>query len=512
MKKMLNAKWAMAALIAASSFNAANAQVSLGESCGCPPLSQRTTVDFSTLVDINGNLSNPVTTLTCNNTYRLNVRTFVQDGAKLFIQAGTVIRGVFGLGAASNSLVVTRGGKIFAMGTEFCPIIMTDENDPLDGSYSINIRGQWGSLVVLGKAPNNLTLAANGVGLGVADGVGTIEGLLPGDPRTWYGGNDPNDSSGIIRYLSLRHGGTNIGEGNEINGLTLGSVGRGTVVEYVEVIANDDDGFEMFGGNVDLKYCTAFACNDDYFDFDHGWQGRGQFWFGVQLQGPSPQGDEGFEADGDDQDSGNQPFTQPTIYNVTLIGRGANRGVEARAGFAGRISNCIFANFPTGIDIANNPAHPFDSFAQYNAGNLVVTNNIFQGATNILRISGAAPSPATLATFTAAGNTIANVIDAQYSMNITTNAVTNAYNAVPANVALVASPESAPIDDFFCGANYKGAFAPGQTPWTANWTLSALLSVDNALVNCPADINKDGQINVNDFLELLPVFGTSCGL
>ncbi len=509
---MFNLKGVMTVLVAASSLTIANAQVSLGESCGCPPLAGRATVDLSTLAAANGNFLNTNTTLTCNNTYRLNTRLFVQDGAKLFIQPGTVIRGVFGLGENANVLVVARGGQIFANGSEFCPIIITDENDPLDGSYSINIRGQYGSLIVLGRATNNLTLAANGSGTAVADGVGSIEGLVPGDPRSLYGGTDDNDNSGILRYVSLRHGGTNIGEGNEINGLTLGSVGRGTTIEYVEVIANDDDGVEFFGGTVDTKHISVFACNDDYFDFDQGFRGRGQFWLGVQLQGASPQGDEGFEADGDDQDSGNQPFTRPTIYNTTIIGRGANRGVEARAGFAGRISNSIFANFPTGVDIANNPAHPFDAFDQFQAGNLVFTNNIFQGATNILRVSGAAPDAVTLAAFTGAGNAVqAGVIDDQFVMNITTNAVTNAYNPVPAAGA-ANSPENAPVDGFFCGANYKGAFAPGQAPWTANWTLTSILATDNSLANCPEDITNDGVVNVLDFLALNSAWNTTCGL
>jgi len=515
MKNLFMNKWMLSAAVVAASFTASNAQLSLGTSCGCPPLASRTSVDLSTLAQANGNLTSTNTTLTCNNTYNLNLKLYVQSGAKLNIQAGTVIRGVFGEGVNSNALIVSRGGQIFAMGGEDCPIIFTDANDPLDGSYSVNIRGQWGGVIVLGRATNNL-LQANG-GLAVGDGVGTIEGLLVGDPRNTYGETvasglrNDNDNSGIMRYVSIRHGGTNIGANNEINGLTLGSVGRGTSFEYIEVIANDDDGIEFFGGTVDMKYATVFAVNDDYFDFDHGYTGRGQFWFGVQLQGAAPQGDEGFEADGDDSNSGNQPFTSPNIYNTTLIGRGANRGVEAREGFQGRIANSIFTNFTVGIELTDE-AGRVDAFDNYNAGTLIITNNIFAGVTSILTVNAAAPAPATAATFAADGNTVQNnVIDFNYTINIANNVITNAYNPVPA-VGSVNTTSLPPVDDFFCGANYKGAFQPGKAPWTSGWTLAAVLGVDNSLANCPEDINSDGQINVNDFLELNNAFNTSCGL
>lgn len=498
----------LAAVAAVFSINQISAQLALGEDCGCPPLAARTDVNISTLTDVNGNLP-LATTFTCDNTYIMDQKVYVQDGGDLFIQPGTVVRGVFGTGAAANALIVTRGGQIWANGTDCCPIIFTSTADPLDGSYSIDIRGQWGGVIILGKATNNLLLA-NG-GLAVADGVGTIEGLLPGDSRHHYGGTDDNDNSGSMEYVSIRHGGTNIGANNEINGLTMGSVGRGTHFEYIEVLSNDDDGFEFFGGTVDLKHATALFCNDDYFDWDQGWRGRGQFWFGVQLPGAAPQGDEGFESDGDDSNSGNSPFADPTLYNVTLIGRGANRAMEAREGTNGVIANSIFANFSAGFEATNEAARPVDAYDNWLAGTLEFRNNSFDGVANLFTVNAVAAGAGDLATFAGDGNaTDAGVIDYVFSIDVLTNNVLDAYNPVPV-AGDATSTESAPIDDFFSGAAYKGAFKPGAAPWTSGWTASALIGVDNALVACPEDINGDGLINVDDFLQLLGKFNTACG-
>ena len=501
------------AIAAAAIFtvSGAQAQLTLGTDCGCPDLASRTSVNLSTLTDANGNLPAAATTLTCDNVYMIDEKVYVPAGGQLYIQPGTVLRGVFGETVDANALIVSRNGQIFANGSDCCPIIFTDENDPLDGSYSVDIRGQWGGLIILGNATNNLLLADGD--LAVADGVGNIEGLLPGDSRNHYGGNDDDDNSGILRYVSLRHGGTDIGEANEINGLTLGSVGRGTTLEYIEVISNNDDGIEFFGGTVDLKYATVMFCNDDYFDWDQGWSGRGQFWYGVQMPafgGLPAQGDEGFESDGDDQNSGNLPASSPTIYNATLIGRGANRGVMAKEGTQGQVSNSIFSNFAAGVDLADEATHPLDALANFNQETLLFSNNCFDVPT-LLTVNGTAAQAVTLAAFQGAGNeSVPGVIDATFSIDPTTNAIVGALNPVP--TVDVTSPEVPPVDGFFTGVNYKGAFKPGATPWTSGWTLSQLLGVDNSIVDCPEDINSDGNVNVDDFLQLLGAFNTSCGL
>lgn len=495
---------------AAFTMSSASAQMSLGTECGCPDLASRTDVNLSTLTDANGNMPAGNTVLTCDNMYFIDEKVYVGPGATLTIQPGTVLRGVFGLTVDANALIVSRDGTIIANGTDCCPIIFTDENDPLDGTYSIDIRGQWGGLILLGNAPNNLLLADGE--LAVGDGVGNIEGLLPGDSRNHYGGTDENDSSGSLKYVSLRHGGTDIGEGNEINGLTLGSVGRGTTLEHIEIVSNDDDGIEFFGGTADIKYVTVVYCNDDYIDWDHGWSGRGQFLFGVQLPGATPQGDEGFEIDSDDSNSGNTPIANPTIYNATMIGRGSNRGVLAKEGTQGHIANSIFCNFATGVDLATEAGRPFDAYDNYLAETLTFSNNCFDliGG-SLLTVGGASASAVDSASFAGAGNELApGVIDCSYSIDPATNVVTGAINPVPQ--IDVTSPELAPVDDFFSGANYKGAFKPGSQPWTAGWTLNSILGVDNSIIDCPEDINGDGNRDVNDFLQLIGVFNTPCGL
>jgi hypothetical protein len=513
----MNTKFSLKALaastLALAAFSTTNAQISLGTECGCPDLADRSDVNLSTLAT--GDELQGVTNLTCDNVYFIDDLLYVPDGAELFVEPGTVFRGVFGEAEDANALVVARGGKIFANGNAHCPIIFTDENDPLDGTYSINNRGNWGSLIILGRATNNLLLADGD--LAVADGVGTIEGLVPGDSRNHYGAapgqEDDDDSSGVLRYVSLRHGGTDIGDGNEINGLTLGSVGRGTVVEHVEVVANDDDGVEWFGGTVDCKYLTVLFCNDDYFDWDQGWSGRAQYLFGVMLPAfgeLSAQGDEGFEVDGDDQDSENPPLSNPTVYNATIIGRGANRGVLAKENTQGEVSNSIFANFPQGVDVDTDRAT--DAYNQWLNGDLVFQNNSFAGVDQIFTVGLAAPSAADLASFTGDGNQDDDgVIDFSFTIDPTTNAVTDAYNPVPA-LGQATSSISAPNDGFFDPVQFRGAFKPGAEPWTAGWTLGALLESDNSLISCPEDINGDGTIDVQDFLDLNSAFGTDCGI
>lgn len=524
-------KW-MAALAVSGLTIHATAQSSFGADCGCPPLASRTTVNVSTLADGNGELTTQ--TWTCNNIYILGDGTgpspdryYVGNNVDLTIEPGTVIKAPVSSGADAATLIVSRGGQIWANGLASCPIIFTSVEDPLDGTYSINNRGRWGSLIILGRATNNLILANNGNppasdGLCVADGVGRIEGLVPNEPRNWCGGTDDNDNSGILRYVSLRHGGANIGANNEINGLTLGSVGRGTTIEYVEVVSNEDDAFEMFGGTVDLKWCSAYFCNDDYFDWDWGWRGRGQYWYGVQLPInagggiAAAQGDEGFESDNDDQNTNFAPFADPTIYNVTCIGRGANSGMEFKEGSRGYVANSIFVNTQRGVTLISNSGdtgYPVNqnSFHQWQSGALEINNCAFDGLTGgILFENGALAGAGSLAAFAADGNALsAGIID--FSLLIANNnAVSNGIDPVP-SAAAASTPERAPLDGFFDPVKFKGAFQPGATPWTSGWSISETVDFDNSVTTCNEDVDKDGDVDVDDFLQLIGVFNTTCG-
>ena len=176
----------MAAGVVALGSAAAQAQ-SIGSACGCPDVSTRTQVLMSTLVDATTkNLLNANTTLTCNNLYILDTRVYVNAGQDLFVEPGTVVKANSNPGAA-HAIIVARDGQIWANGSESCPIIMTAAADPLDGSYSVQNRGQWGSLLILGRAYTNKRNADADPTATSTDGVGTIEGLAAGDSRHLYG-------------------------------------------------------------------------------------------------------------------------------------------------------------------------------------------------------------------------------------------------------------------------------------------------------------------------------------
>jgi hypothetical protein len=205
--------------------------------------------------------------------YRLSGRIVVTNGVTLTIEAGTIIKGETGIGAEASALIIARGGKIIAEGTAENPIIFTTVDDEIDysdleagnfGSPNLTAdqNGRWGGLIILGKAP--ISASASEV---------QIEGIPTSEVNGLYGGNNPNDNSGVLRYVSIRHGGTDIGNGNEINGLTLGGVGSGTFIDNIEVVANQDDGIEWFGGTVDVSNVVVWKSGDDAIDTDQAWSG-----------------------------------------------------------------------------------------------------------------------------------------------------------------------------------------------------------------------------------------------
>ncbi len=218
------------------------------------------------------------TTWYSDSIYQLGGRITVVNGATLTIEAGTVIKGEAGTGSNATALLIARGGKLMAEGTAAKPIIFTsvaDEITPEDieaGNYNspnldADVNGLWGGLIVLGKAK----ISASSESADVSEVQ--IEGIPTSDANGLYGGTDDADNSGILKYISIRHGGTNIGSGNEINGLTLGGVGSGTVIENIEVVANQDDGIEWFGGTVNVKNVIVWNAGDDAIDTDQSWGG-----------------------------------------------------------------------------------------------------------------------------------------------------------------------------------------------------------------------------------------------
>lgn len=217
-------------------------------------------------------------TWTNDHVYQLGGRIVVTDGAELTIEKGTIIKGEAGTGANATALIVARGGKIYAEGTASEPIIFTsvaDEIAPEDiqnGNFASpnldpTVNGLWGGLIVLGKAPISASNESGDVS------EVQIEGIPTSDSNGLYGGNNASDNSGVLKYISIRHGGTNIGAGNEINGLTLGGVGNATVIEHIEVVSNQDDGIEWFGGTVNVNHVVSWNVGDDGIDTDQSWAG-----------------------------------------------------------------------------------------------------------------------------------------------------------------------------------------------------------------------------------------------
>jgi hypothetical protein len=308
---------------------------------------------------------------TADNTYLLEGRVFAESGSVLNIEAGTVVKGAPGDSIDASVLIISRGAKIYAEGTADRPIIFTAESDDLADPTvpAWDTRGLWGGLIILGNAPINNN-----------DDHVYIEGI-PEDPRGEYGGDDPDDNSGVFRYVSIRHGGISIGFGNEINGLTMGGVGRGTTLEYIEVYANLDDGFEWFGGTVNAKHLIAAFCGDDSYDHDEGLRGKMQFLFAIQH--PDVGNMLGEHDGAPSSDVGAEPYAHPIIYNCTFIGSGQNstnpeqeRIFRIRENWGGEYKNSIFGDYNGyGLDIEDK-LDP-DSRDRLDAGDLEFKNNIW---------------------------------------------------------------------------------------------------------------------------------------
>lgn len=288
----------------------------------------------ATTIRVTSNITGKVT-WTANKTYILGARVAVTNGAELTIEAGTVIKGEAGSGANATALLIARGGKIFANGTATQPIIFTSVADEIvsgqiaSPNLEPNINGLWGGLLILGSAPGSFAGNVSEV---------QIEGIPPTDTNGLYGGNLPADNSGVIRFVSIRHGGALIGEGNEINGLTLGAVGSGTVIENVEVVGNQDDGIEWFGGTVNVKNAVVWNAGDDAIDTDQAWSGTLDNF--IVLCGTET--DHALEIDGP-EGSFNAAHT---VKNGTAKGSPSAEHGDYRAGSRGTFENIYFFGFP----------------------------------------------------------------------------------------------------------------------------------------------------------------------
>lgn len=305
---------------------------------------------------LQGNLT--TRTLTNDKQYLLVGQVFVPDGVTVTIQEGTII---YGQKATRGTLIVDRGGKLIAKGTPTAPIVMTSAQAPGERD-----RGDWGGLVILGRARTNQVDPA-------------IEGI---DPVRIFGGTDDNDSSGEYEYLRVEYAGIELTPNNETNSITMGGVGKGTKMEHLVVSYGGDDGFEWFGGNVDGKYLVSVSTWDDDLDIDYGYSGNVQFalvvrnpFFADQSQSNA------FEADNGPNDNDVQPYTTGVFSNVTVygprdrVGRGISgnnfHGIDLRRRVGISIFNSIVTGFPVGLRF-----NTVSVTQQYDAGVGVLANNI----------------------------------------------------------------------------------------------------------------------------------------
>lgn len=402
------------------------------------------------------------TVLKTGKTYLLSGKVYVRHGATLKIEPGVTIKGEK---SSQGTLIITRNGKIDAQGTASQPIIFTsNENSPT--------RGDWGGVIILGNARNNNTFNGNASLAEIEGGVNNAAGY------GLHGGTNDGDNSGTMKYVRIEYPGIAFQPNSEINGLTMGSVGSGTTIDYVEVYHSGDDAFEWFGGTVNAKHLVAVASTDDDFDTDFGYSGKVQF--GISLRDPA-QADfaaggtsNGFECDNDANGSTASPRTSATFSNMTMVGPKANgspvsqygRGAHIRRNAAVSIFNSAFIGWPTGLRIDGSAtAGNFNSGAAEFKNNFVVNANTGKNVDTAGSINAANAINAN-DYFNASNTADADLLAAMLG-NL---ALGTAFNATPSGGPLTSGASftnSSKLTSGFDGVTYRGAV--GSTNWTSNW-------------------------------------------
>lgn len=432
--------------------------------------------------------------------YGLDGYVFVDDGGVLVIEPGTIIVG--DTVGQNSALCVNRGGKIIAEGTRQRPIIMTSSAPP-----GQRAAGDWGGLLICGRARTNHPGGQAALEGGIADA---------NQVRGWFGGDDDDDSSGVIRFVRIEFAGIAAAPNSELNSLTMGSVGRRTVIEYVQCSYGNDDAFEWFGGTVNGKYLISTGCLDDDFDTDNGWSGRVQFAVAQRFRARADQSiSQAFESDNDASGSFNRPLTSGVFSNVTVIGPlqdtswtpgtgTAPNTFNSRFGAAAQIRrnsrlsiiNSVFIGWPRGVEIAGT-----NTMAAAAADSFLVRNNTFYGIKGTwLNFAGGTP-PQGMTTSWIEQPQFQNILDKSspaLAMLMNPFATDISFNPQPmANSPVVNQPttfESTPIIDlsWFQQVSYRGAFAPypverWDLPWAeydpvnADYTLSVGQEEDETL-------------------------------
>ncbi len=377
---------------------------------------------------------------------------YVTNGATITFEAGCIIQSDV---TEKGALIIERGAKLIAQGTAGNPIVFTS-GKPV-GSRA---PGDWGGIILLGKAPTNRPL----------DPAPTVEGGV----GRQYGGTDPLDESGILRYVRIEFAGIAAEPGSEINGLTLGGVGSGTIIENVQVSYGNDDAYEFFGGTVNAKNLVAFATADDDFDFDFGYTGKIQFAVSCRKPDFVDAGDagNGIECDNDAAGTTATPRTRPQLSNFTIVGPNDAVGTAANHNYSLRWRRATQFVMRNSVIIG----HPDAGFSMesdatlndYYVNNISeFKNNLIFATANTYRSGNAAIANATQIQTKAEADgcvTLANTAAAQ----LTSPFFSIAPDFLPATGSPALSGASfTGMNAFFSTTTYRGAF--GTSNWTSGW-------------------------------------------
>ena len=484
--------------------------------CDCPDWNDRPVKEITD----NDGAGIGTVTWSCDTVYILTEPVFVNPGDILTIAPGTLVKGRTGIvfdtltytlpngnpspredyvySQHAGSLVVSAGATIYAEGTADCPIVFTFEADPMDGSVGYDVRGEWGGLIVCGNGALN-----------TFDGNDEVEGVVDytGQGRHVYGGDDPPDaSSGMLRFISLRHASSSLGisqfgNGIETNALTLCGLGSGTTVEYIEAIASGDDGIQVFGGMVGLRNIAAIFNEEDGIEYDQGWQGHGQFIFTItdELNGAGEHaGDyEGDDYEEFDVDMTFMPYSNPLLYNQTYIGAGEATAIRLHNGAGVRLHNSLFVNFGLGIDFEDED--PCDAWELLLFGETNIENNRFWQIGDSSSISELIlyddgyvfnGQEEVEAHFTENNNfALDPSIDFTFASEL--GHVVDPINLTPDSAAMAVDPEFLPEDAWFESVDYIGAFSPNGGNWLTCWTYAEQLGLFGAWNNDQGNAEAD---------------------
>jgi hypothetical protein len=414
---------------------------------GCPAFAQ----DLGNRACGIGGTINEDITLTNDTTWVLTSALFVGEradigdpvpaaGPTLTIEPGTRI---VGTKSGRTALVISRGSRLIAEGLPHAPIVMTGENYAATGAAA----GDWGGLVINGAAPLNTCDAS------------PCEAVGEGDSGA-YGGDDPNDNSGVLKYVRVQFAGDKVTDEDELNGIAFQGVGSGTVVDYVQVHRNADDGVEFFGGTVNAKHLILTDIEDDSVDWTQGWQGKLQYVLVKQIQDATVDTDRGMELDNLEQNNDAEPRSGGVMANFTLVGKPGELGINPRRGTGGNFSNFIVTGFQNCLDI--------DSAATFNAaggpgartGVLTFNNTILDCATNIVENDEDTPDPWSVQDF----------FDEQDGNSEQDPMLDGVFPPEDADYLSGYELDPAIYGDFFEHVDYIGAFRSQATAWHYNWS------------------------------------------